>query len=129
MLGTALALPVPVSVDVDSAALQRLLSAGGRDLVEKMVALFLRNTPDRLSLLRTGAEDDDWASVERAAHSMKSSAAYLGLRDLRARAEAAEDLAREGRGMEIRPLLNGLEQAFAAVRGELPRIVRRLPGL
>jgi HPt (histidine-containing phosphotransfer) domain-containing protein len=118
-----------VSVDVDSAALERLLKAGGRDLVDKMVALFLRHTPDRLSLLRTGAETDDWASVERAAHSMKSSSANLGLRDLRARAEAAEGLAYEGRGMQIRPLLTGLEQAFAAVREELPRIVRQLPSL
>jgi len=83
-----------VRVDVDSAALQRLLRVGGRDLLEKMVALFLHNTPQRLSLIRTGTEGRDWASVERAAHSMKSSAAYLGLRDLRARAEAAEDLAR-----------------------------------
>ena len=116
-----------MSVDVDSAALQRLLSLGGRDLLEKMIALFLRNTPDRLSLLRTGAEGRDWTSVERAAHSMKSSAAHLGLRDLRARAEAAEDLARSEHGMEITSLLSGLDQAFAAAQEELPRILRRLP--
>jgi len=118
-----------VSLDVDSAALQRLLCAGGCDLLEKMVALFLRNTPERLSLLRSGDEGRDWASVERAAHSMKSSAAYLGLRDLRARAEAAEDLARRGEGTEITPLLSGLDQAFAAARTELPRILRQLPAL
>ena len=118
-----------MSVDVDSAALQRLLSVGGRDLLEKMVALFLRNTPERLSLLRTGAEGRDWASVERAAHSMKSSAAHLGLRDLQARAETAEDLARNDQGPEITPLLSGLDQAFAAAREELPRILRRLPAL
>jgi len=118
-----------VSVDVDPAALQRLLSAGGCDLVEKMVALFLRNTPGRLSLLRTGAQARDWGSVERTAHSMKSSAAYLGLRDLRALAEAAEDLARNGRGAEISPLLSGFDRAYAAARGELPRVLARLPGL
>lgn len=118
-----------MSVDVDSTALHRLLTVGGRDLLEKMVALFLRNTPERLSLLRTGAEGRDWASVERAAHSMKSSAAHLGLRDLRARAEAAEDLARSNPEIGITPLLSGLDEAFAAAQEELPRILRRLPAL
>jgi HPt (histidine-containing phosphotransfer) domain-containing protein len=118
-----------VNVDIDSAALRRLLGAGGRDLLEQMALLFFRNMPDRLSLLRTGAQTGDWASAERAAHSMKSSAAYLGLRDIRARAEEAEDLAREGRGPEIRPLLDGLDRAYSVVQGELPRIVRQLSPL
>jgi HPt (histidine-containing phosphotransfer) domain-containing protein len=115
-----------VSIDVDPAALRRLQTAGGRDLIDKMVSLFLRNTPERLSLLRAGAEGGDWVSAERAAHSMKSSAAYLGLRDLRARAEEAEDLAREGGGLEIGPLLQHLDQAFCSVQRELPQIVRQL---
>jgi HPt (histidine-containing phosphotransfer) domain-containing protein len=118
-----------VSIDVDSAALRRLRCAGGDDLIQKMALLFLQNTPDRLSVLRAGAEIGDWASVERAAHSLKSSASYLGLRELRARAEEAEDLARDGRGAEIRPLLEGLDQAFFVVRGELPRILLRLSAL
>lgn len=118
-----------MSVDIDSTALQRLLSVGGRDLLEKMIALFLHNTPERLSLLRSGAEGRDWASVERVAHSMKSSAAYLGLGDLRARAETAEDLARNDQGTEILPLLSGLDQAFTAAQGELPGLLRRLAGL
>ncbi len=118
-----------MDIDVDPEAIRRLLRAGGPDLVEKMLLLFLANTPDRLSRMRTGAEGADWASLERAAHSMKSSAAYLGLGDLHARAEEAERLAREGRGPEIRPLLEGLDRAFSAVQGELPCIVRRLLAL
>jgi HPt (histidine-containing phosphotransfer) domain-containing protein len=87
-----------MSTEVDPLALDRLRRAGGRPLIETMVELFLRNTPDRLSHLRAGAEGGDWISVERIAHSMKSSAATLGLRDLRSRAEQAEDLARVIRG-------------------------------
>jgi len=91
-----------------------------------MIELFLQNTPGRLSLLRAGVADGDWASVERAAHSMKSSAAHLGLRDLRLRAEQAEALARDGRGPDVRPLLEGLDQAFALVRDALPGVLGRL---
>ncbi|HVR85908.1 MAG TPA: Hpt domain-containing protein [Planctomycetota bacterium] len=122
-------MPSRVNIDVDWGALRRLLGAGGSPLVDQMVLLFLRHTPDRLSLLRTGTETGDWASAERAAHSMKSTAAYLGLLELRARAEEAEVLAREGRGPELQSLLNGLDRAFSAVRGDLPRIVRQLSAL
>jgi len=118
-----------VGIPVDPEAIRRLLRAGGRDLVEKLLLLFLENTPDRLLRMRTGAEGGDWASIERAAHSMKSSAAHLGLGDLRARAEEAESLAREGRGPELRPLLEGLDQAFSTIQGELPRIVRQVSAL
>ncbi|MBV8879097.1 MAG: Hpt domain-containing protein [Planctomycetaceae bacterium] len=115
-----------MSLRVDSAALHRLFLAGGLDLVEKMVDLFLKNTPDRLLQLRRGTEGRDWAVVERIAHSMKSSAAYLGLEDLRSAAALAEELARQGRGEEVRPLLASLERTFREGRGELTGIVQSL---
>lgn len=92
----------------------------------KMVALFLRNAPERLEALRSGLDDRDWTLVERTAHSLKSSAAYLGLGVLRGLAEQAEDLACQGRGPEVRPLLAGFDRAFLAARPELARVLRDL---
>lgn len=113
-----------MSPSIDVAALHRLRLAGGRELVEKMVALFLEHTPRRLAALREGTGRADWDLVERTAHSMKSSAAHLGLGELRARAELAESLARDGRGDDVLPLLQDLDQAYLAVRPALVRVLQ-----
>ncbi|HZE95866.1 MAG TPA: Hpt domain-containing protein [Planctomycetota bacterium] len=113
-------------MDIDSSALQRLVSVGGRDLLDKMIGLFLENTPGRLSVARSRSDLGDWSSVERAAHSMKSSAAYLGLRDFRVRAERIETCAREGLRGDLGAQVEGLLRAFDAAREGLPQAVLAL---
>lgn len=109
---------------VDPDALQSLHKAGGRVLIEKMIGLFLENTPLRLETLQTGIRAGDWEVVERTAHSMKSSAATLGLTLLRAVAAQTEALAQEGRHGEIQPLVPDLTRVFLAARTDLLQAAR-----
>jgi HPt (histidine-containing phosphotransfer) domain-containing protein len=80
----------------DRAALEKLMSIGGKSLVLRMIELFETHTPDRLDGARKALEAGDMKSFERYMHSMKSSAANLGATRMRARAAEAERLAGEG---------------------------------
>lgn len=63
---------------LDPSAIKRLEDWGGPALVEKMVALFLETSEDRITQLRQGLADHSLDDAERAAHSLKSSAANVG---------------------------------------------------
>lgn len=109
---------------IDPAAFARLQRVGGRELIGKMIDLFLQNTPLRLEALQTGVQAGDWEVVERTAHSMKSSAAHLGLTLLGTGAAQTEVLARDGRVAEIRPLIEEMSRAFLSARTELLQAVQ-----
>ena len=95
-------------------ALKRLEEWGGPTLVGKMVSLFLENAPDRMAAIRTGTEGSDWSTVERGAHSLKSSAANLGAEPLRGLASQMEKAAERVDASEIRGLLPAMEELFEA---------------
>lgn len=81
-----------MSAGLDGAAAARLQRVGGARLLRGMIELFLEHGPVRLAAAEAGAERADWREVERAWHSLKSSAANLGavrLAEAAARAEAA----------------------------------------
>jgi HPt (histidine-containing phosphotransfer) domain-containing protein len=115
-----------MSADFDPTALRRLHEAGGADLVQQMVRLFLEHTPSRITILRSGLDGGDRAEMERAAHSMKSSAAHLGLESLRSQAARIEELAEQGRAVDLRPLVERVADAFPGIREALVRAVEKL---
>ena len=104
---------------IDLAAVERLRSIGGADLVGKMIDLFLENTPKRIAAALEGEKTGNWYEVERAAHSLKSSAANLGLTGLQGLAREAEELAGRREAGKIGPLLRGMESQFPALRALL----------
>jgi HPt (histidine-containing phosphotransfer) domain-containing protein len=116
-----------MNLEIDQGALKRLRAMGGEALVEQMVQLFLANTPKRIAAALEGEKAEDWTAVERAAHSMKSSAAHLGILGLQERAAQIEALAEEHRGSELRPLLEDVAGAFPVVQDLLERLVTTLP--
>ena len=81
---------------LDGVALDRLRRIGGADLVRRMVQLYLDGGPDRVRSVREGAAAGNSSAVERAAHSMKSSAGNLGAIRLQHIAEAVEAAAAAG---------------------------------
>jgi two-component system sensor histidine kinase/response regulator len=116
-----------MNLEIDPGALKRLRATGGEALVEQMVQLFLENTPKRIAAALEGEKSQDWTAVERAAHSMKSSAGHLGILGLQERAAQIEALAEEQRGSDLRPLLEDVAGGFPAVRDLLQRLVPILP--
>lgn len=81
---------------LDGVALDRLRRIGGDTLVRKMIALYLEHGPGRVQAMKDGLETGDAEQVERAAHTMKSSAGNMGAVRLQHAAEAVETLAVSG---------------------------------
>jgi len=115
-----------MEVIADGEALNRLRRVGGPDLIRKLIQLFLANLPLRVEVALAGLRGGNWAEVERAGHSLKSSAAYLGLREISERAAMLELLAANGGGSDVEPLLQDLSGAIPAFRDHLLQVVRAL---
>ncbi len=93
---------------VDPAALERLRSWGGDTLLEQLVALFLQETPTRVSAVRDALSGGDLAEAERGAHSLRSTAQNLGANHLSDLAREAEHALRRG-DTTIGPLVERIE--------------------
>lgn len=118
----------PDAVEIDPEALDAVLRIGGVELLERLVTVSAANVADRLEQLRAAVADapPDRSAAERAAHSLKSSAAYLGLRALRAHAEALERDARDGSLDEFPDRIREAERLAAAAQPALADAIRRL---
>lgn len=99
----------------DPAALDRLRRFGGGKLLVEMIRLFLESAPQRVAAMRAGLTNGDSESVERALHSLKSSAAQLGALRLQRLAERGERLAKGGTLDAVSAQLPQLEQELAHV--------------
>ncbi|GEM_PF-563484 len=105
---------------VDQEAISRLRSWGGDALLGRMIGLFIELGPERTRALEEGAASGDMERVERAAHSLKSSAANLGADDLRERAGRLEAAAAgKGDDGQVPRLVDELLQSYRATVGAL----------
>jgi HPt (histidine-containing phosphotransfer) domain-containing protein len=103
----------------DPAALERLRELGGEPLVQKLIDLFLENTPKRIQTAIEGERSGAWREVERAAHSIKSSLANLGFEGVRALALELEEAAERKDAETVGPLLGELQAVLPVVLGAL----------
>jgi HPt (histidine-containing phosphotransfer) domain-containing protein len=81
---------------IEQAALDRLVRLGGSKLLRQMIELYLTHGPERLRTVEEGVSAGDAAMIERAAHTLKSSAGNLGAVRLQHTADALEALAAQG---------------------------------
>jgi HPt (histidine-containing phosphotransfer) domain-containing protein len=88
----------------------------GEDFLIDLIELFLRETPARLALLATAIAKGDRPTAERAAHTLKGTAAVFGADAMQAVAAAAELAARAGELGEVARLLDELQTASERVR-------------
>lgn len=109
---------VPLPPVIDHEILDDLRSVLG-DEVDRLVDLFLDDTPRLLSALENAVDGPDYDALREAAHSLKSSSANLGAMSLSAAARRIEAGARE-RHLE-RPAV-----AVALVSNEFARARRML---
>ena len=65
------------------------------DEVDRLIDVFLEDTPRLLASLENAVDGPDYAALREAAHSLKSSAANLGAMSLSAAARRIESGARE----------------------------------
>jgi len=95
---------------IDRSAIERLERLGGPDLVGRVAALFVELGRARMGAALDAVDAGDLASVERAAHSLKSSAGNVGARALAEVAGKVERLAEEGRGDAVPAAVAGMER-------------------
>jgi CheY-like chemotaxis protein/HPt (histidine-containing phosphotransfer) domain-containing protein len=106
----------------ERAALAQLRGLGGEPLVNQLAALFLEQTSERLSAARAAVAQRDIGAVAASAHSIRSSSAQLGARDLVAACELLEEAAESGDLPGAALELTGVTDAFDAFRAWLAEV-------
>ena len=103
-----------------------LMEVGGPELIQELCELFLTDTPGIIDELEAAVQSEDWETMGRAAHSLKSSAFYLGALALSNLAKTIEHYAQEdpqaGAALATEP-----RRAFAEVTGALTKACQELP--
>jgi signal transduction histidine kinase/CheY-like chemotaxis protein/HPt (histidine-containing phosphotransfer) domain-containing protein len=101
---------------VDPAVLERLRAAG---LLGEVVALYLRETPGQLEVLRRAAERGEAATLAEVAHSLKGSSAQLGATNVAVLAATLQVMGETGPAAGVVAGVDALEQEFGRVRAML----------
>ena len=120
--------PAPVAVErrrartIDRQLLLKQFEIAGRArpaLVIQVIGLFLDDTPALLDELAKGIRGHDQRVVERAVHTLKSSAGAVGALELSRLASAAEGLARSGSLDAVQHHVGDIQRQFDAAVVEL----------
>ncbi len=115
-----------MSSHLDHDALDRLHKLGGRELATKIVDIFLTNAPQKLAAAVEGLKQGELEAVERAVHSLRSSAGNVGANHLAALAEQVEDRAEVGEAGGLDSLLDEMQAEFSGVKEALSKAVEGL---
>ena len=101
-----------------------VLGGGGRELLCKMVDLFLQDAPQRLAAIRDGVRRGDGVATAKAAHSFKSACANLGAAALAEMCKRLERQCRDGSVINVEALVDSIENELAYVAADLAGRVR-----
>ena len=111
---------------LDQAMLDEIRKAvphDGAGLLERVVQRYLDDAPRLIEKMRFAACEGDANTLGRAAHSLKSSSATVGVRDLAALCREVETTVREGGTM---PGLAHIERVAAAYKRAVPLLLREI---
>jgi two-component system sensor histidine kinase TorS len=86
----------------------------GRERTRRMVEAFQKASPRKVAELERAVESEDWHGVVQAAHSLRSSAASLGLGALEARSRDLEVSAKAGDKAAVATVFTGYREVFEA---------------
>lgn len=103
-------------------ALQR---PGTPDLLGRIVDLFVAETPQAVVTIAASVETEDLESVRLSAHSVKSSAAYVGAQQFSARMAKIEKAAHAGDLTQCQVLVADLDQHANTVIDELLMLLEK----
>lgn len=101
-------------------ALGKLEQAGGKRLVQEVLAVFRSQIPSRLRAAGDAARKGDAPAVAKLAHSLKSSCGQVGAQAIADSLSRLEEQAEHGR-------LDGAEELIDGLEDELDRFLATLP--
>jgi HPt (histidine-containing phosphotransfer) domain-containing protein len=110
---------------LDAEVLNDLRALGGEDepgLLTELIDIFLADAPKRLQEISTGLGANDLKTVERAAHTLKSSSANIGAIGLSKLCKEMEEIARERKLESMPSLLTRSTRAMSEVESALRAI-------
>jgi HPt (histidine-containing phosphotransfer) domain-containing protein len=109
---------------IDLAALRRLLDVigGDPDDFAELVDDYVAGAPDLTAEIRSAASSTDWATVCRAAHTLKSNARDFGAMRLATLCASLETASRQGRLESPESVISEIEIEEAAARQALRKI-------
>ncbi|MBI3819982.1 MAG: Hpt domain-containing protein [Planctomycetes bacterium] len=101
---------------LDASALDQLreLDEDGAVLME-VVETFLRDAPKQVAAIQGAIINNDAKSLDRAAHTLKSTAATVGAMDLSAICKEVEQIGRSGQVEPARACVEKIESEFRSV--------------
>jgi len=97
----------------------------GKPLLRTLVGLFVEETPKRMAELRTAVQGENTTGAARLAHTLKGSAANLGIQEISELSVTLEDAILNGRNQEVGTGLGRLEEALSVVMPRLKAWVER----
>lgn len=106
-------------------AIASLQRPGKPDLLERIVELFKTETPKAIVSMQAGLDGNDLTAVRNAAHTLKSSSAYVGAKALSERCRDLETAAREENFAACIALADGFEDLFTASCAELQQLISK----
>ena len=107
---------------VDS--LRQLTMPGEPDVLSQVLRLFLDEVPRRVERLKAAWQGGNAMELQRAAHSLKGSAANIGAHHM---SEVCRQLDERGKAGDLpgaRPLLDSLAEEFARVESEIRLLLK-----
>lgn len=108
------------------AMLQTLESNGSPGLLARVIETYLKTSPGMIDSLRQAVVSEDSETIERSAHSLKSSSATLGALDLAGLCKELEQIGREGATEQSAEVFTNLENEFDRVRRALSEQWQRI---
>lgn len=115
----------PSECIVDMKVIESLRELGGDDdpgLVTELIALFLADAPKRLVEIESGLATGDTKLLERAAHTLKSSAANVGAAALSKLCREIEERVRNSDLQSLPPLCASTKGSYGAAADVLRSI-------
>jgi len=116
-------MPPPVLDPTVLENLRQLTPPGEPDVLKEVLELFLEDVPVRIERLRTAWQGGDAVVLQRAAHSLKGSAANIGATALLGVCRQLDELGRSGDLSSAAPLVTALEAEFARVQSEIKTLM------
>jgi len=107
-------------IDIDAIDKIRVLQRpGAPDILKRIVDLFVSQTPESVETIKAAVDSADYETVRQTAHSIKSSAAYVGALEFSAKMAEIEKAAAETNTDELQSLTAELNTHSESVIAEL----------